>query len=509
MRRGTTNSLPQVSARRSRDPASANRSPGGRQVKQLGSRCWATLAVLTLISGCSTVSSVTDSVLGSNRPVAGRPGYIQGFLGGVAADEPRAVLAGREVLSSGGTAADAAVAMGLTLSVTLPSRAGLGGGGACLAYAPDRKSPAGGVPEAVMFTPLAPAASGAGADRPAAVPMLVRGLFLLHARYGNQPFETLISSAEQLARFGVPVSRALVKDLALVAGPLLADPSARAVFSHDGTPLTEGQILSQPDLGSTLAQIRIAGVGDMYQGALAQRIGRVSGQIGGPIQLGDLRAALPKLAPPLTREFRNDKVAFLPPPADGGLAAEAAFAVLARNPDDMAGAAARSLAVAARFRAGGITPPAVLAASDLPAAPMTAFPASTSFVALDRNGNAVACALTLDNLFGTGRMMPGLGFLAAASPAAVPQPLLSASLVWNDNTKAFRAAASGSGQAGAALAVAVALINTLRNEQPMSVPVPDPGRANVVACGRYLPGENSECGWANDPREAGLAMGAN
>jgi gamma-glutamyltranspeptidase/glutathione hydrolase len=106
-------------------------------------------------------------------------------------------------------------------------------------------------------------------------------------------------------------------------------------------------------------------------------------------------------------------------------------------------------------------------------------------------------------------MLPGLGFLAAASPAAVPPPLLSAGLVWNDHIKAFRAAASGSGQAGAPLAVALGLLDTLKTNKPMSVPVPDPGRANVIACGRYLPGENSECGWANDPRESGFAMGAN
>jgi gamma-glutamyltranspeptidase/glutathione hydrolase len=151
----------------------------------------------------------------------------------------------------------------------------------------------------------------------------------------------------------------------------------------------------------------------------------------------------------------------------------------------------------------------VLAAKDLPAVGATLFPASTSFVTMDRFGNAVACALTMDNLFGTGRIMPGLGFLAAASPTAVPPPLLAAGLVWNDNLKAFRAAAGGSGQAGAPLAVAAALINTLKTDQPMSVPVPDPGRANVIACGRYLPGENRACGWANDPRESGLAMGAN
>jgi gamma-glutamyltranspeptidase/glutathione hydrolase len=493
MRRGQQTSLPQASPRPTRRRASPLR---------------AVFAVLAFLPGCSTVTSVTDSVLGTGGPKPGEPGYVAGFLGGVAADEPRAALAGREVLSTGGTAADAAVAVALTLAVTLPSRAGLGGGGACLAYAPSVKTQAAGIPEAVIFTPLAPAQPGARADRPAAIPMLARGLFLLHARYGTQPFEALVSSAEQLARFGTPASRALVKDLSLVAGPLLTDPGARAVFSQNGVPLTEGQTLRQPDLGSTLAQIRVAGVGDMYQGSLARRIAQASALAGGPIGEEDLRAALPKLATPLFTKYRNDRVAFLPPPADGGLGADAAFGVLAANPDDLGNAAVRALAVVERYRAGGVTPEAALAATNLSAAP-GAFPASTSFATLDRQGNAVVCALTMDNLFGTGRILPGLGFLAAASPASVPQPLLAAGLVWNDNIKAFRAEAGGSGQSGAALAVAVGLINTLRSNQPMAIPVPDPGRANVIGCGRYLPGENSECGWANDPRENGLALGAN
>jgi len=467
------------------------------------------LALLAVLPGCSTVDSVKQSLVGGG-PQAGEPGYVPGFLGGVTADEPRAVLAGREVLSAGGSAGDAAVAVGLTLMVTLPSRAGLAGGGACIAYSPDVKSPNHGKPEAVMFTPLAPAATpAAAADRPAAVPMMARGLYLLHARYGVRPFETLIASAEQMARFGVPVSRALAKDIAAVSGPLLTDPGARAVFSQNGAPLTEGQILRQPDLGSTLSQLRVAGIGDMYQGVLAKRIEQASVLIGGPIPYADLRGALPKLTAPLVRDFHNDKVAFLPPPADGGLAADAAFGVLADDPNNIQAAAIRSLAVATRYRSGGITPEAVLTTHVLPTAGGLEFPASTSFVTMDRGGNVVACALTMDNLFGTGRIMPGLGILAAASPAAVPPPLLAAGVVWNDHINAFRAAAAGSGQAGAPLAVAVALINTLRTNQPMSVPVPDPGRANVIACGRYLPGEDSECGWANDPREAGLAMGAN
>src|SRR4051812_41133084 len=150
---------------------------------------------------------------------------LTGFIGAAVADEPRAALAGREVLSLGGTAGDAAVAMGFMLAVTLPSRAGLGGGGACIAYNPSRNGPGAGNAEAIVFTPSAPATSVPGTDRPAALPMMARGLFALHARYGKRPFEGLITPAEQAARFGVPASRALVRDLAVVAGPLAADPN--------------------------------------------------------------------------------------------------------------------------------------------------------------------------------------------------------------------------------------------------------------------------------------------
>lgn len=464
-----------------------------------------------LLSGCGTVEELKTQLIGGPQgPQLGQPGFVTGFLGGIAADDPQAALIGRDVLSAGGNAADAAVAVGLTMAVTQPSRAGLGGGGACLAYAGSPKSVNKGVPEAILFTPVAPASgtAAARADRPAAVPMMARGLFLLHARYGALPFESLVVRAEQLARFGTTASRALARDLAVVANPLFADPGARAVFSRDGVPLREGQSFAQPDLAATLTQLRVAGVGDLYQGALAQRIEQGSALIGAGLTVGALRTALPTSVTAVVLPEGNDQVAFLPPPADGGLAAAAAFLALRQNPADLQGAAARSLAVAARWRAGGVTPEAALAAGD-GVAGLPPLPASTSFVTMDREGNAVACAVTMDNLFGTGRMLPGLGFLAAASPASVPLPLLSAGLAWNANLHAFRAAVAGSGQAGAPMAVAVGMMNALRTRQPMAALVPDPGRANVAACSRYLPGEAGSCGVATDLREPGLAVGGN
>jgi gamma-glutamyltranspeptidase / glutathione hydrolase len=466
------------------------------------------------VPGCGAVSSATDAITGAAATPIGQPGFVTGFLGGAVADEPRAALVGREVLSSGGNAADAAVAMGFALAVTLPSRAGLGAGGACLAYTPGREAVNGGFPEAILFTPVAPNPAGGtpgtapfsigAADRPAAVPMLARGLFLLHNRYGSRPFDALISPAEQLARSGVRASRALVRDLSLVAAPLFADSGARSVFGPGGAVLAEGQTLLQPDLAVTLSQLRTAGVGDLYQGALARRFAQASVAIGGPVPLDDLRAALPKVAPALIMADKNDKVAFLPPPADGGLAAAAAFDRLQHGADPAA-ASARALSVAARWRAGGISPKALSAAVDLPPGTLPPLPASTGFAALDQKGNVALCVVTMDNLFGTGRILPGLGFLAAASPDSVPLPLLAAGVAWSERNQAFHAATTGTGQEGAPLAAALALFEVLHTGKPPATPVPDPGRANGIVCGGYLPGDQRGCtGWT-DPRESGLA----
>jgi gamma-glutamyltranspeptidase/glutathione hydrolase len=463
----------EVASVRSRQPLSARRTAGSGRA--------AVLLLAASLSACGTLNSVKDTLLGGSS-AGGGPVRLDGFIGAAVADEPRAALAAREVLALGGNAADAAVALGFTLAVTLPSRAGLGGGGGCLAYNPSRDGPGGGSPEAVAFVSPAPATPNGPADRPAAVPMLARGLFALHAKYGSRPFESLVAPAEQLARFGVPVSRALLQDLAVVAGPLAQDPNARAVFAPGGQPLREGGTLAQPDLGATLATLRTAGVGDLYQGALARKLEDGSRLAGGGMTVGDLRAALPRIGAPLVVRAGRDSAAFLP--GDGGQQAAAAFAVLQENPGNVQGAQA------AAPRGGSL-------------------PASTGFAVLDRNGNSVVCALTMNNLFGTGRIAPGTGILLAASPRAGPAPLLAAALAWNASVRGFRAAVTGSGQEGAALAAALALSNTLRAGTAMPAAVPEPGRANVIACARYLPGNEGACSAAADPRGAGLAAGSN
>ena len=460
--------------------------------------------MIAALSGtaCGTLTSVKNTFLGGSD-TGGEPERLTGFIGVAIADEPRAALAGREVLSVGGTAGDAAVAMGFMLAVTLPSRAGLGGGGACIAYNPSRNGPGGGNAEAFVFPPTAPASPAPGSDRPAAIPMLARGLFALHARYGKVPFESLIAPAEQAARFGVPASRALLRDLAVVAGPLASDPNARAVFAPNGSFIGEGSTLSQPDLGATLSQLRTAGVGDLYQGTLARRLEQASRLAGGGLTVAEMRGALPRTGAPLTVRAGRDYVAWTPPPADGGLAAAAAFQVLQAG-GDVGTAQARALGAAARWRSSGGDPLAVLA-SGASGGSISTLPASAGFSVLDRDGNSVACTVTMNNLFGTGRIAPGTGILLAAAVRPEIAPLLAAGIAWNPNVRGFRAAVTGTGQEGAALAAAAAMNNTLRTNAAMPAAVPEPGRANVISCSRYLPDSEGSCSWAVDPRGAGLA----
>jgi len=238
----------------------------------------------------------------------------------------------------------------------------------------------------------------------------------------------------------------------------------------------------------------------------------VVGAAGGGLAAADLRAALPRLEPALASSLDSDTdLSFLPLPADGGLAAAASFQALRANPADLAGAQARGLAAAAQFRRTGADAKTILAAPEGGSLP--ALPASTSFATLDPQGNAVVCVVSMGNLFGTGRVVPGTGMLLAASPSWMPPPLYAAGMVSHRRRSAMQVLAGGSGQEGAAIAVAKAMADALADTGPSArinpSGAPEPGRANVIACNAPPASSPTSCGWATDTRGFGLATGSN
>lgn len=473
----------------------------------------ATTLALTL-GACGTYGAVKGLLVGESGSGADR--HLTGFVGGVAADEPQAAIVGRDILRRGGNAADAAAAVGLALAVTLPSRASLGGGGACLAFTPEHGSRERGVVTAVLFTPQ-PGTGGRGAhafdDRPAAVPATLRGLFALQDRFGRTQFSELVEPAETLARHGFAVSHLLGSDLDVVGAPLLADPGARAVFTTpDGAPVGENDTLIEGDLGNTLEHVRLVGPGALLNGPVAAAFVAGAAAAGGGVTQDDLRQMQAALVDPVTLGGTGpDKglnVAFTPLPGDGGLAAARAFRLLEADPENTEAALAESQATASYARTTGATAQAILDAT-LPTGTLPPLPASTSFVTVDRTGGAVACDLTMGNLFGTGRVAGNTGIVLAASPADHPAPLLPLAIAYDRASGDFRAAVAASGQNAAAAAAAEALANTLRTRKPIAHPVTEAGRVNVIACPDLLPGGSVTCGGATDSRGTGLALGNN
>ncbi len=416
---------------------------------------------------------------GDSKPV-GSIGYVKGFGGVAAADEPRAVLVARDILSAGGTAADAAVAMYFTMAVTLPSTASLGGGGVCVIHDRDSKKT-----EVLDF--LARPSSAATSARVAtAVPGNIRGFYALHAKYGKMRWEGLLNEAEKLARLGMPVSRAFASDFNRAAQVLANDPGARRSFFPQGKPLAEGQELEQFDLASVISRIRRS-PGDFYTGTLARELVQAVGQAGGSLTPEDLRAVRPEWLETVQVKLGNDIAHFPPAPAVAGPVAAQLTGALAERwkdvsaderPHLVAEASARAFAERSRWmrpdgwpneQAAGLTKPERMAGllagynpgrhQPVEAAKPTDATQAAGLVVMDARGNTVACNVTTYGLFGAGRVAAGTGIILAASPGHNTGPAgIGPVLVVNPHVQEVHFAASPAGGVTAPTALAQVLL---------------------------------------------------
>ncbi|PKU24842.1 gamma-glutamyltransferase [Telmatospirillum siberiense] len=505
---------------------------------------------------------------GPPKPV-GVVGHVKGFAGMVAADEPNAVLVGRDIISAGGTPADAAVAMSFVLSVTLPSRASLGAGGACLVYDQSKNTV-----EALDFNAPPPRRIPAGADRPSAVPALPRGLFALSAKYGHLRWEELVTPAERLARQGFPMPRVLSSQLSTVAAPLLANPEMRRVFADaNGNALAEGQPFVQMDLGATLTRLRTQSVGDFYAGAWAREIVQSVNSVGGSLSEDEMRDFLPQWKDAVAVAYGDDIAYFSPSPAAGGLLEAQWWSHLVRDgaydgvgtevrPHLVAETLARGLADRQKWLGAGgqvqgapdeLTGKGHLAEimagySESGHQPLSGEPpmmaiTGTGLVVMDQSGSAVACTLGLNNSFGIGRVIPNTGvLLAAAGWVGGRGPFdMGPMLAINANSHEFRYASAAGGGPSAPAALMETALSAVVDGHPLveavaakrfyATPAPDgvfiepespdakglearghqleetplPARVNAIQCGSGSP-SRSRCAVVSDPRGSGLAL---
>jgi gamma-glutamyltranspeptidase / glutathione hydrolase len=373
----------------------------------------------------------------------------------VVTTEPLATEVGVAVLKKGGNAIDAAVAVGFALAVTYPYAGNLGGGGFMLIRL------ANGRTTFIDFRERAPAKSShdmyLGADgkptqdsiegwRASGVPGTVRGLDLAHEKYGRQKWPDLVQPAIDLASKGFPAPYSLVESLK-AAKNLATSSESKSIFLKNGSYYGVGETFAQPELARTLERIAKSGAKDFYEGETAHRLAAAMVKHGGLITLGDLKDYTAVERKPLTGTYRNYQIVTSPPPSSGGVGILQMLGMLEGSGYEKTGAgSAASIHYVAetmrRFFAdrsqymgdpdfvkvpvAGLLDPTYIAKRRSTIDPDRATPSSelgaghpaggestetTHFDVVDTDGNAVSVTYTLNDGYGSGVTVPGLGFL--------------------------------------------------------------------------------------------------
>lgn len=256
----------------------------------------------------------------------------------VAAANPLATQAGREILQAGGSAVDAAIAVQMVLTLVEPQSSGIGGGAFLMHFDGTRTeafdgretAPAGVTPTLFLDTtgkPL-PFINAVVGGRSVGVPGTLRMLFLAHQRHGKLPWKALFVPAIQLARNGFAVSPRMATLLASEEA-LKTDPDAFAYFfDPQGKPWPAGHLLRNPELAEVLQALADQGPDALMAGPVAQAmIGKVRSHANpGSLTQSDLAAYRPVLRESLCFDYtvalpsRGYRICGMPPPSSGTLA---------------------------------------------------------------------------------------------------------------------------------------------------------------------------------------------
>lgn len=193
---------------------------------------------------------------------------------------PQAANVGASILSAGGNAFDAIVAMAAVEGVTTSVGCGLGGEAFGLFYeaasgktwgmtasgkAPSKLDRNWFVDRSYKSIPLTGPIS-------AAIPGEIDALHEITNKFGTMSFKELIEPAIIFAEDGFPISRFYSGAFQAMNDKLDIYQSTSSIFTNGGLPLREGQIIRQPELSETLKLVSENGARDFYEGDLSERL---------------------------------------------------------------------------------------------------------------------------------------------------------------------------------------------------------------------------------------------
>lgn len=250
--------------------------------------------------------------------------------GMVATAHPLASEIGAEVLRKGGNAIDASVAIQFALNVVEPMMSGIGGGGFMMVYDGNTKettivnsrerAPEGATPDMFLDengNPI-PFSERSTGGKAVGVPGTLKGLETALEMWGTRPLQQLIGPSIKLADKGFPIDSVLADAIADNQDKL-SRSAAGEVFVPDGKPLQEGDVLVQDDLAKTFKLIRANGADALYKGEIADAVADVVQNFGGSMTPDDLAKYDVTVDEPIWGDYQGYEIASMPPPSSGGV----------------------------------------------------------------------------------------------------------------------------------------------------------------------------------------------
>ncbi|MEM5518586.1 gamma-glutamyltransferase [Henriciella sp. AS95] len=290
--------------------------------------------------------NAADTEIVETAEVADRPAWTKGAM--VAAADPRAVDAGLKILSEGGNAIDAAIAVHTVLGLVEPQSSGIGGGAFMVYYDHDadeltvfdgRETAPAAADENLFMQDgsVMPYVTAWQSGRSTGVPGMPKLYESAHEMYGRADWASVFQPAIDLATEGFEVSPRLAGLLAnerlREAVRLDVDPASAAYFYPNGQPLTVGTARTNPDYAATLSALAKDGSDSFYKGANAEAIvAAVSSEpIPGAMTLADLADYKVKLHPAVCGDHEAVRICSAPPPSSGGVTQNMIFGLYERS----------------------------------------------------------------------------------------------------------------------------------------------------------------------------------
>jgi gamma-glutamyltranspeptidase/glutathione hydrolase len=238
----------------------------------------------------------------------------------VCTSQPLAAQAGLRMLAEGGSAADAAIATAIALTLVEPVSNGIGSDAFAIVWDgrelhglnASGRSPAAWTPEYFGGKGV-PALGWNSVTVPGAVSAWVE----LHAKFGKLPFERLFEPAISYGRNGFLVSPTVAQQWAAQVPLFKSQPGFAEAFMPGGRAPKPGERFAFPDHAATLEKIAATNGETFYRGELATKLEAHATANGGVMKAGDLAAHRADWVETISRPYRGYTLHEIPPNGQG------------------------------------------------------------------------------------------------------------------------------------------------------------------------------------------------